>query len=173
MNWLKRTFQEIRQYPSALVGLGIITGLILVSIYTIIAIPYSEAVYLWRGGEDVWYNSPKTASPKWVNWFRQEKLPETFSLDTRDGEIEKNYETSGDLADLLTTMHFYGLKDSYINDFEKNVDDMTVEKANEIITKYFPKENLQFVLIGKADEIRDKVKKYGEVTEKNIEDDGF
>jgi hypothetical protein len=50
---------------------------------------------------------------------------------------------------------------------------MTVEKANEIITKYFPKENLQFVLIGKADEIKDIVKKYGEVTEKKITDDGF
>ncbi len=36
-----------------------------------------------------------------------------------------------------------------------------------------PRENLQFVLIGKADEIRDKVKNYGEITEKNIEDDGF
>ncbi len=50
---------------------------------------------------------------------------------------------------------------------------MPIERANEIIAKYFPKENLQFVLIGKADEIRDKVKNYGEVTEKNIEDDGF
>ncbi len=70
-------------------------------------------------------------------------------------------------------MHFYGLDDSYINDFEKNVDEMTVERANEIISKYFPKENLQFVLIGKANEIRDKVKKYGEVTEKNIDNNGF
>ncbi|MCH7723850.1 MAG: Z-ring formation inhibitor MciZ [Bacteroidetes bacterium] len=32
---------------------------------------------------------------------------------------------------------------------------------------------MQFVLIGKADEIRDKIKKYGEVTEKKITDDGF
>ncbi len=70
-------------------------------------------------------------------------------------------------------MYVYGLDDSYINDFEKNVDGMTVEKANEIIAKYFPKENLQFVLVGKAGEIRDKVKKYGEVTEKKITDDGF
>jgi predicted Zn-dependent peptidase len=89
------------------------------------------------------------------------------------GQFPPKYETSGELADLLTTMHFYGLNNSYINDFEKNVDEMTVEKANEIIIKYFTKENLQFVLIGKADEIREKVKKYGEVIEKNIEDDGF
>jgi predicted Zn-dependent peptidase len=89
------------------------------------------------------------------------------------GQFPPRYETSGELADLLTTMYFYGLDDSYINDFEKNVDAMTIEKANEIIAKYFPKENLQFVLVGKADEIRDKVKKYGKVTEKKIADDGF
>jgi len=89
------------------------------------------------------------------------------------GQFPPRFETSGDLADLLTMMFFYGLDESYINDFEKNVDEMTLEKANEIIAKYFPKENLQFVLIGKADEMRDKVKKYGEVTEKKITDDGF
>ena len=89
------------------------------------------------------------------------------------GQFPPDYETSGDLADLLTTMFFYGLDDSYINDFEKNVDEMTVEDANKIADRYFPKENLQFVLIGKADEIRDKVKKYGELTEKNINDNGF
>ena len=89
------------------------------------------------------------------------------------GQFPPRFETSGDLADLLTMMFFYGLDDSYINDFEKNVDEMTVEKAKEIIAKYFPKENLQYVLIGKANEIRDKAKKYGKVTEKKITDDGF
>jgi peptide/nickel transport system permease protein len=77
-----------------------------VSVVTIIAIPYSEAIRLWRGSEDVWYNSPKTASPKWVNWFRSEKLPETFTLDTREGEVEKTYETSGDTTDILFTYSF-------------------------------------------------------------------
>jgi zinc protease len=89
------------------------------------------------------------------------------------GQFPPDYETAGSLADFLTTMFFYGLDDSYINDFEKNVDAMTVEKANEIIAKYFPKEDLQFVLIGKADEIRDKVSKYGKITEKSINDDGY
>ena len=89
------------------------------------------------------------------------------------GQFPPDYETSGELADLLTTMFFYGLNDSYINDFEKNVDAMTVDKAKEIITKYFPDENLQFVLIGKADDIRDKIAKYGKVTEKSIDEDGY
>lgn len=89
------------------------------------------------------------------------------------GQFPPDYETSGALADLLTTMFFYGLDDSYINDFEKNVDAMTIEKANEIIAKYFPKENLQFVLIGKADEISDKIAKYGDISTKSIGEDGF
>ena len=50
---------------------------------------------------------------------------------------------------------------------------MTVERANELINKYFPKENLQFVLIGKADEIRDVVAKYGKVVEKSIDEDSY
>ncbi|MEO8230891.1 MAG: pitrilysin family protein [Ignavibacteriota bacterium] len=89
------------------------------------------------------------------------------------GQFPPGYETSGALAGFLTQKYIYGLDDLYINDFEKAVDGMTVAKANEIIKKYFPKDNLQFVLIGKADEIRNIAKKYGNVIEKNISDDGF
>jgi predicted Zn-dependent peptidase len=89
------------------------------------------------------------------------------------GQFPPDYETSGDLANLLITMFFYGLDDSYINNFEENVDAMTVEKAKDIIAKYFPMEDLQFVLIGKADEISDKITKYGEVSTKSIDEDGY
>jgi predicted Zn-dependent peptidase len=89
------------------------------------------------------------------------------------GQFPPNYETAGSLAGFLTQKYIYGLDDSYINDFEKAVDGMTVEKANEIIKKYFPKDNLQFVMIGKADDIRETAKKYGRVVEKNISEDGF
>jgi len=89
------------------------------------------------------------------------------------GLFPLDYETSGDLASLLVWMFYYNINDSFINDFQKKVDELTLEKAKEIIAKYFPKENLQFVLIGKASELRDKVSKYGEVIEKEITDDGF
>lgn len=89
------------------------------------------------------------------------------------GQFPPNYETSNSLAGFLTQKYVYGLDDSYINDFQKAVDELTVEKANEIITRYFPKENLQFVLIGKADEIRDIAKKYGNVKERNLNEDGY
>ena len=89
------------------------------------------------------------------------------------GQFPLGYETSEDLASLLVRMFYYNISDSFINDFQKKVDELTVEKANEIIKTYFPKENLQFVLIGKASELRDKVSKYGEVIEKEIKDVGF
>jgi len=89
------------------------------------------------------------------------------------GQFPPNYETSGSLANLLTSMDYFGFDDRYINTFEETVDKMTVAKANEIAKKYFPKDNLQFVIIGKASEIKDIVKKYGEITEKEITADGF
>jgi len=89
------------------------------------------------------------------------------------GQYPPRYETAGALANLLTNMFIYGFDESFINDFQKNVDQITVEKAKEIVKKYFIKDNLQFVLIGKASEIRDKVKKYGEITEKEITAEGF
>jgi hypothetical protein len=44
-------------------------------------------------------------------------------------------------------------------------------KANQIIAKYFPKDKLQFVLIGKSEDIKKTAEKYGKVTEVQIDDD--
>lgn len=89
------------------------------------------------------------------------------------GDFPPRYESARSLANLLTDMFSQGFDESFINNFQQNVDGLTVAKAREIITTYFPKNNLQFVLIGKADEIRDQVKKYGTLTEKDIKADGF
>jgi predicted Zn-dependent peptidase len=89
------------------------------------------------------------------------------------GQFPPDYEPASALANLLSLMYVYGFTDSYINDFESNVDAMTVDRANQLINKYFPKDILQFTLIGKADDIRDVVKKYGKVIERDITEDGF
>lgn len=57
MNTLLRNLRELRRYPSAILGLTIIGLLIVLSIYAVIAIPYSEAIRLWRGGPAKVYNS--------------------------------------------------------------------------------------------------------------------
>lgn len=89
------------------------------------------------------------------------------------GQFPPDYETAGSLGGFLVQKYIYGLDDSFINNFENEVNGLTVDKANELIKKYFPKDNLQFVLIGKADDIRDVVAKYGNVTEKNIDEDSY
>ena len=88
-------------------------------------------------------------------------------------DFPPRYESATELANLLTDMFSLGFDESFINNFQKNVDGLTVAKTRQIIDQYFPKNNLQFVLIGKADAIRDKVKKYGTITEKEIKADGF
>jgi peptide/nickel transport system permease protein len=89
MNNLKASFQKILMYPSAIVGVVAILILVAVSIYTMITIPYPEAIRLWRGGEDVWYQNPKFAQPAWVNWFSSKKYSESFAVSSADGEFSK------------------------------------------------------------------------------------
>ncbi|MEI9910445.1 MAG: hypothetical protein WDO71_12725 [Bacteroidota bacterium] len=54
------------------------------------------------------------------------------------GQFPPRYETSGQLAGLLTQMFWYNFDESFINNFQKSVDGLTVEKAKQIIAKYFP-----------------------------------
>jgi len=89
------------------------------------------------------------------------------------GGFPPRYETNASKSRLLTEMYIYGFDEKFINDFEKNVDAVTTAKAKEVINNYFPSKNLQFVLIGKASEIKDQVWKYGTLTEKKIKDEGF
>jgi predicted Zn-dependent peptidase len=84
------------------------------------------------------------------------------------GLFPPRYETAGSLARFLTSMYVYGHTVDYINSFNKNVEAVNSEKVKEIIATYFPQENLQLVMIGKASEIQEKVKKYGELTVKKI-----
>lgn len=89
------------------------------------------------------------------------------------GQFPPTFETSGQLAALLNDMFIFDYDASFINDFQKNVGLVTREKAKQIIQKYFSKNDLQFLMIGKASEIREGAKKYGKVTEKEIKDDSF
>lgn len=84
------------------------------------------------------------------------------------GQFPPNYETSSQLANLLARMFVYQFDEKFINTFSAQVNQLDEKRAKQIVAKYFPKENLQFVIIGKAEAIRDKVKKYGTLSETNI-----
>jgi peptide/nickel transport system permease protein len=95
MNTLKNTFRDLSRYPSAVFGLAVIFILLGVAVYALVTIPYSEAVRLWRGGEEVWYRNPKYAAPAWFNIFTRRKQPISFSASTRDGGMSKTVTPQG------------------------------------------------------------------------------
>ncbi len=88
-------FKQILRYPSAVVGLSIISLLILVSIITVITIPYPRAIEMWRD-EVMWEDNPVKAQPVWVNIFRSRKLPHTIIMDSEKDAVEKTVEVVSD-----------------------------------------------------------------------------
>jgi peptide/nickel transport system permease protein len=89
MTAFRNSIRELFRYPSAILGLLLIFLLVAVAIYALATIPYQEAIRLWRGGEDVWYQNPKYAAPAWTNFFSREKQPVSFAVSTTDEEIAK------------------------------------------------------------------------------------
>ena len=78
------------------------------------------------------------------------------------GQFPPAIETSGQLARRIAANEFYGLDDNEVNQLEARIDAVTPEIARQVIQKHFPKENLVFVLIGKASVIAPVVQKYAE-----------
>jgi peptide/nickel transport system permease protein len=89
MSAFLRSLRQLKSYPSAVGGILIIALLVALAIYAVVTIPYSEAVRLWRGGEDVWGESPKLAAPVWVDWFNKGKMSQSFVLSTAAGTATK------------------------------------------------------------------------------------
>ena len=85
MRFFKRRLNELKQYPSAIVGIILITIFILTSIITVINIPYEEAIRLWRGGR-VWEKTPANARPVWVDWFTADDKSRTLNIDSTEKE---------------------------------------------------------------------------------------
>jgi peptide/nickel transport system permease protein len=58
--------------------------LVIISITTVIIMPYSKAISLWRGDDKVWIRNPREAPPAWTNFFRADKKPETIDIYSKD-----------------------------------------------------------------------------------------
>ncbi len=89
------------------------------------------------------------------------------------GDFPPNYESASSLALLLTDMHIYKFDENFINLFQKKVEQIDLPQIKAVIKKYFPQNKLQFVVIGKTEEIEDQLTKYGTITKKEIKSDGF
>ena len=107
MNAILVNLRKLRQYPSAIVGAIIIAFLIIVAFVTPLVIPYSEAIRLWRGGEDVWAEYPRNAWPVWQNWFSDIQRPETIVFKSEEGDGNVTVENlSEDTREAIYTYEF-------------------------------------------------------------------
>jgi peptide/nickel transport system permease protein len=86
METLRNFFVQVRRYPSAVAGLLVVAALLGLALFALIAIPYQQALDLWRGGEP-WQQHPMNASPAWSNWFRATNLPPTLRSESRIADI--------------------------------------------------------------------------------------
>jgi len=102
MSRLRRLFDGIRAYPTMVVSAVLILGLIGMSFYAIVTIPFSEAASLWSLRPQVSGDAPRFAQPTWTNLFRRDKLPETYVV--RMEETEATVETINETTRLETTL---------------------------------------------------------------------
>lgn len=107
MKTAKRTLKEMLRYPSAVIGLVMICILLFVAAYAMITIPYSQAIALWRGGEDVWYQNPKVVPPAWFNWFSKEKKPVSFVINESNSDYQRTVDTKRDGSSLITMTYTF------------------------------------------------------------------
>ncbi|GHE21980.1 ABC transporter permease [Halomonas urumqiensis] len=91
---LRAGWVELRRYPSALMGLGIIAGLLMLALYTVIAIPYPQALEAWRGGE-AWRMHPVNAEPLWLDRLKGGDAPSTLIIEHDAEEVEETMFTGG------------------------------------------------------------------------------
>ena len=96
MQQLRMTLKNLRKYRSLAAGVVIVIIFVVVSVYTVIAIPYSEAVRLWRATPGVWDHNPVLARPVWFDWFTADKLPRTFVASLEDEGVEVTERATGD-----------------------------------------------------------------------------
>jgi len=81
--------KELTHYRSAVFGLLIIAAMIVVALYTVITIPYDEAIRRWRAGEEVWGDYPRNAVPEWFTLFSGNTLPTNIVLRSTDSNTQK------------------------------------------------------------------------------------
>jgi peptide/nickel transport system permease protein len=103
-----KSIKDIFRYPTVIIGVLIILGLAVLSVYAVTSIPYSKAISLWRASEEDWYKNPKNAGPVWINWFRKDKLPETININSGDPTAIKTVKdtSKGKVITILLPIHY-------------------------------------------------------------------
>lgn len=90
------------------------------------------------------------------------------------GQFPPSLETASSLAGMFAFLEQHGLDRTYIDNYGAALAEATPVSISNAIAEVYPQTNdLVFVMIGDADEIREAVAKYGDVTEISITEPRF
>ena len=97
-----------------------------------------------------------------------------FEYPNIKGQFPTRIETSDQLASTIALLRFYGLDSGEIDNYYAEVDRVSIEEAHRVVREWFPRDDLVFVLVGKASDIETVAAKYGTILDtKSITDPGF
>src|SRR5215212_5005153 len=113
MNAMKKSFKNLLYYPSAILGIFVVFLLVATAAYAMVKIPYKEAIRLWRGGEEVWYQNPKFAPPAWINLFSKKKYAESFAVRTSDGTMTKEVTPGAEGTSTMSVSYTFDFSSDY------------------------------------------------------------
>jgi predicted Zn-dependent peptidase len=90
------------------------------------------------------------------------------------GQYPLAFETASQWAYQLATLEFYGLDRNYIDNYGQALAAVSPNDAKRVVDDVIPASNgIVLVVIGKADAIRDGLRKYGPLTEMKLADPEF
>ncbi len=102
---------EFAQSKIGLVGIGILGGLVIISIVAAISVPV-DTFKEWNN-PGAWISYPKTSAPSWVNLLSFEKIPEHQILTDPQTVVEK----SGEISFVSNQYSLQFVYDDFPNDF--------------------------------------------------------
>lgn len=91
------------------------------------------------------------------------ELAETISF--YSGYFPRQFETPNQVANQLSTVELYGLPANYLETYIDKIAAVNVTDVRGAADKYIDPNNLLIVVVGKADDLRDKLKQFGPITE--------
>lgn len=87
------------------------------------------------------------------------------------GSFARSLEQPSTIANFAINTEIQQLPKDYYKNYLKNLDAIDLEKANEIAAKYIIPENLYITVVGKGDELADKLGQFGAVSNYTVTGD--
>jgi len=101
-----------------------------------------------------------------IQRMRAEKVSEKELSETKSfytGYFPLQFETPEQIAKQILNVEIYDLGEDYIKNFRKNIDAITADDILRVAQKYLDPDNIKFMVVSKAEELKTGLESLGEV----------